>query len=198
MNKIPFDSISIRVEHNWDSLGPHVSISLLSANQIAPARSAEDILTERKLIFEIILLHDPGRPQAAAVEIILNVILLQHHFFENFGKGITAWVSRMFLCLRNRSRTGINEMPNGSVTTYQNKLLKRGTRATCLEQPEHTLHCHVHDLVGSFLAGCQMHNMRHAIKCFFHCFTVFNGAVNGLDTGIGYKFTMMAQRPDRK
>src|SRR5215211_6936838 len=191
MDKIPFDRIPIWVQHDRDGLGPHVSISLLSANQIAPARSAEDILTEGKLILEIILVHDPGRTQAAAIEIILNVILLQHHFFEDFGKGITAWVSRMFLCLRNRSRTGINEMPNGGVTTYQNKLLKRGTHATCLEQPEHTFHSHVHDLVGSFLAGCQMHNMRHAIKCFFHFLTVFNGAVNGLDTGIRYKFTMM-------
>ena len=122
--KFRLTGTAFRVEHDRDGLRPHIFIRLLRANQIPPAWSAKNILTEGKLIFEIILLHDPRRTQATAIEIILNVILLEHHFFEHFGKRITARIRRMFLSFSHWDGVRVNEMPNARIAANQNKLLE--------------------------------------------------------------------------
>ena len=65
-------------------------------------------------------------------------------------------------------------MSNADITTNENKLLECGTGTACFKQPEQPFHSHIHDLVWSFLAGCQMDDMRHPIQRLFNNFTVFD------------------------
>src|SRR5258708_4537758 len=89
---------------------------------VAPAGASEDVVSEGKRVFEVILLHNPRRTQAAAGEIILDEVLLEHNFFENFGEGIAAGVGGVLLLFRYRYGMGIEKMSQGGVAANQNDL----------------------------------------------------------------------------
>src|SRR5215207_4347722 len=97
----------------------------------------------------------------------------------------------MPLCLSHGFGTRVNKMSNGSITTYENKLMECGACATCFKQPEHAFYCHIHNLFGSFFNRCQMKNMCHAVHCFFHNFAMFNRAMNILYSFVRLQLAVM-------
>src|SRR5512145_1474005 len=92
----------------------------------------------------------------------------------------------------------INEMTHTRVATDQDELLKCRTGSARFKKPEQTFHCHIHDLIWSFLAGGKLHYVRHTFHCFFNHMAVFNGAVNILDSLVRFKITVMTQGPNCK
>ena len=77
--------LTIRVKHYGYGLTGFVGRGLFRGNQVTPNRPTEYVLAEREGILEIVLLHDPGSPQAATIEIVLGIVLFQHHLLQNLG-----------------------------------------------------------------------------------------------------------------
>ena len=63
----------------------------------------------------------------------------------------------MLLRLGDRDRVGIDEMADAGIAADQDELLEGRADAAGLQQPEQALDRHVHDLIGRFLAGRQVH-----------------------------------------
>jgi len=123
----------VRGEHNRDGAGAHVLVRPLGADQIAPAGSAEDILAEGQRVPEIVLLHDPGGAQAAAVQVVLNVILFQHDLLQDFREGVAAGIGGVPLLLGHRDRVGIEEVSQAGVAADEQELLEGGALAARLQ-----------------------------------------------------------------
>src|SRR5215207_7220700 len=104
----------------------------------------------------------------------------------------------MLLRLSHWFGTWINEMPNGGITTDQNKLLKCGAITAGFKQPEHAFYSHIHDLLGCLFYCCQMKDVCHTIHCFLYNFAMFNGAMNILYSFVRLQLTVMAQRPNHE
>jgi hypothetical protein len=83
MHKVALYRQALRIEHHWNSLRSEILIRSFGTNKIAPSWPAKHIFAKRKLIPEIVLLHDPRGAQAAPGQSILNVILLQNHFIQH-------------------------------------------------------------------------------------------------------------------
>ena len=81
MHEVALHRLTLGIKHDGDGLRSHVLSRLLCVDQVQPTRAAKYIGPEGELVFEIVFLHDPGRTQAASVEIILKIVLLQHDLF---------------------------------------------------------------------------------------------------------------------
>src|ERR1017187_5215539 len=77
MHKVALYRQALRIEHHWNRIAPEILIRLFGTDKIAPSWPAKHILAKRKLIPEIVFLHDPRRAQAAPGQSILNLILLR-------------------------------------------------------------------------------------------------------------------------
>lgn len=154
VDKIAFHRGAGGIKHHGYCAVLAVSIGALRTNQITPARAAEDVFAEGKGKFEIVLLHNPRSAETAAVQAVLNEILFEHHFFEDFGECVTAGIGGELLLFGDRDRMRIKEMADGTIAAQQNELLERGTDAALFEEPEQALYGDVHNVFGSFLAGC--------------------------------------------
>ena len=110
-------------------MGGDVIIGGLSIYEVTPAWAAENIITKGELIFEVVFLHNPRGAEAAAVEVVLDVILFVHDFFEDFGERITTGIGTVLLLLSNRNGMRIDEMPHACITADEDKLLKSRTDA---------------------------------------------------------------------
>jgi hypothetical protein len=145
------------------------------------------------LIFEVILFHDPWRAQAAAIQVVLDVILLKHDFFENLGERVTALIGGMFLGFGDGDGMRINEMPHARVAADHDELLECGGGAAGFEQPEETFDRHIHNLLRRLFDGCEMQNMRDTVHCFFDEVAMLDGAVNVLNAWVRGEFAVVAQ-----
>ena len=130
---------------------------------ILPDRAAENIVAEGKRVFEVVLLHDPGRAQAAAVDVVLDAILLQHDLFEHLRQRVASRIGAMRRRFGDRSAVVVEEMADGGVAADQDELLRGRDAAERLEQPEQPLHRDVHDVVRRLLAGRQMDDVGDAV-----------------------------------
>src|SRR4030095_950052 len=107
----------------------------LLAHEIDPARAAEDVFAERLRVLEIILLHDPGRAQAATPEIILDVVLL-----EQLGERIAARIGAVTDGFGHGIGPLVEEMADAGVAADQDELLEGRALPARLEQPEKDPH----------------------------------------------------------
>ena len=97
VDEVAFHWLPIRVEHKRHCAALHIFFSSFRPHKVSPAWTAEHIVTERERILEIVLLHNPRRPQTAPREIVLDKILFQHHLFENFGERVATRISAVSL-----------------------------------------------------------------------------------------------------
>src|SRR4029077_15820585 len=88
VDEVALDRHAVGILHDRDGAALDVTVGRLRPYEIAPARPAEHVLAERQLIAEVVLLHDPRRAQAAAVHVVLDVVLLQHHFLEDLRQRV--------------------------------------------------------------------------------------------------------------
>src|SRR5204862_354326 len=80
---------AVGVLHDRNGARPGVVVGRLAPDEVAPARPADDLLAERQLVAEVVLLHAPRRAQAAAAHVVLDVVPLQHHLFEPLRQPVT-------------------------------------------------------------------------------------------------------------
>ena len=59
-------------------------------------------------------------------------------------------------------------MPHRGIAANQDELLEGRAGAALLQQPEQAFDRDIHYLVGTFLAGGAMHNVRHALHGRLH------------------------------
>ena len=140
-----------------------VRVGLLGADQVAPARPAEHVLAERELVLEVVLLHDPRRAQAAAVQVVLDAVLLEHHLLEHLRQRVAAGVGACASASRSRgSGADRRSGPTPASPPIRMNCSERRARAAGLEQPEQPLDRHVHDRLGRLLARRQVQHVRDA------------------------------------
>src|SRR6185437_4281086 len=156
VNEITPDRNSIGIQHDRHGARPDVLIRACRADDFSPSRPSKNVFSERQRILEIILLHDPRSPQAAAVKVVLDEILLEHDFFQNLRQCIATWIRGVLLLLGHRYRMWVEEMSDRAVSAEQEKLPKRRIAAALFEEPEEAFNRHIHDIVRSFLARCAM------------------------------------------
>ncbi len=162
VNEVALHRLAVGVQHHRHRAARGVAVGGRRADQIAPARSAEHVVSERQLGLEVVFLHDPRRAQAAAVQLVLDVVLLQHHLLEDLGQRVAAGVRAVRLRLGDRDRVRVEEVPHAGVAADQDELAKRLARARCLEQPEQAFDGHVHDRLRRLLAGRQVQDVGDA------------------------------------
>lgn len=164
VDEIAFDRLAGGVEHDGDGSGAAIFFGAMRFNQITPARATENIVTEGKLIFEVVFFHDPRGAQAAAIEVVLNVILFEHDFFEDFGEGVTTGIGGMFLGFGDGDRMGVDEMPHAGITTDEDELLEGGAGAGGFQEPEHAFDGDIHDVLRGFFAGGEVENVGDSVE----------------------------------
>ena len=99
VDEVAFHGFAGGIEHQGHGVALGVFGGVFGADESAPVRSTEDVFAERERIFEVVFFHDPRSAQATAGEIVLNKILFEHHFFQNFGERVAAGVGGVFLLL---------------------------------------------------------------------------------------------------
>jgi hypothetical protein len=166
----------LRVQHHGNGPRLHVFVGLLGTDEVAPAGAAENVLAEGELALEIVLLHDPGSPEAAAVQAVLDVVLLQQDFFEDLRKGVAARIGAVLLDLGHGVGVGIDEVADAGVAADQDDLPECRTGAAGLEQPEQALDGHVHDRLRALLAGGQVQHMGDPGHRLVHDCPMLDGA----------------------
>ena len=127
-----------------------------------PVRSAEEVVAEGQRVAEIVLFHDPWRAQAAAIEVVLDAELLQHHLFQNLGQRVAAGIGHVRRLFGDRPVVAVEKMADPGIAADQDELARGRAGAEFLEQPEQALDRDVHDVVGGFLAGGEMHDVGDA------------------------------------
>ncbi len=111
---------------------------------------------------EVVLLHDPGRAQAAAVQPVLNAKLREHHFLEYLRQRVAAGIGPVRRALGDRPVMFIEEMAHGRVPADQHELAGRGALTERLQQPEEPLTV-TSITVSPTPAGRQMHHVGDAV-----------------------------------
>ena len=117
VDEIAFYRLAGGIEHQRHGVALRVFVGGFGTDESAPLRASEDIFTKRKRIFEVVFLHDPRRAQTATNKIVLDEILLEHHFFQNFGERVTAGVGGVFLLLGDGDRVRIEEMADRTIAS---------------------------------------------------------------------------------
>lgn len=84
VDKISFHGLAIGIEHQRHCVRLPIFARAFGTDEVAPPGAAEDVVAERERVFEIVLFHDPRRPQTTSRKVVLNVVLLEHYFFQNF------------------------------------------------------------------------------------------------------------------
>lgn len=85
-------------------------------------------------------------------------------------------------------------MPDPRITADEDELLRSAAEAKPLKEPEQSLHRHVHDVVGRFLAGGEMHDMRDAIQRGRHDLAVGDRSARDFQALLGIQQSVVAQR----
>src|SRR5580658_234412 len=94
---------------------------------------------------EVVLLHDPRRPQATTGKLVLDVILLEDDLIQHLGQRVAAGIGAVLLRFGDGDRMGIDEVTDAVITADQDELLKGGTLAARLKQPEDAFYGDIHD-----------------------------------------------------
>ena len=162
VDKVPVDGLALGITEDGDRSGPFVVGGLFRLDEIAPARAAEDLLGEGQGVAEIVLFHDPGGPEAAGVEVVLDTVLLDKDLLENLGESVAARVGRVPLLFGDRHGMGIEEVPHAGVSTEEDELLEGLGTPGLLEDPEEPLDRDIHDVLGGLLAGGQVEDVGDA------------------------------------
>ncbi len=126
----------------------------------------------------------------------MDEVLLQHDFLENLREGVAARISAVLLFFRDWKRVGIEEMAQGSVAANEDDLLKRGTGAAGLQQPEQALHGHIDDIVWRFLAGRAMEHMSNTGYGLVHDSTIRNASLHNLHPRARMQNAIVTQSAD--
>ena len=84
MDKVAFHRLPVGIEHQRDRVRFYIFVRTLSTDEIAPARTPKDVISEGQRVLEVILLHNPWGTQTTSRQVVLNVVLLKHDFFQNF------------------------------------------------------------------------------------------------------------------
>jgi len=160
---------------------------------VAPAWRTEHVLAERELAPEVVFLHDPRRAEAAAGEIVLNVVLLEHHFFQNFGERVAAGVGGVFLLLGDGERVRVEEMADGAIAADQDELAEGFAGAGFFEEPEEAFDGDVDYFIGRFLAGSAMNDVGDAGHGAADDIAVGNIACDDFETITGNQRAIVAE-----
>ena len=142
-----------------------VCFGLFGTDEFGPFGAAKNIVAKREGVLEVVFFHNPRGAQAAAVEIVLDIVLFEQDFFEYFGECITACVGAVFLLFCDGHGVRIDKVAHACVATNKDELFEGATFSAGFEQPEETFDCDVHDAVGSFFAGGQMEDVGDAVHC---------------------------------
>jgi hypothetical protein len=128
----------------------------------------------------------------------LDVILLEHDFFEHFGEGVTAGVSRVALGFGDGDGLGIDKMPHARIAADHDELAEGGAGATGFEQPEQAFDGYIHDLLGRFFDGGKVQDVGNARDGVFGYFAVLDGAENRFEARVRVEGAVVAQGADAK
>ena len=197
MNEVPLHRPPVLVEHHRHRFSLDVGVRLFGADEVAPARPTEHILPERELVPEVVLLHDPRRPQTAVVEVVLQAVLLEHHFLEYLRQRVAAGVRRVRLCLGDGEGMRIEEVPDRRVSADEDEPPEGGTDAAGFEQPEEPLDRDVEDRFGRLLGRRQMNHVGGALRGGIHDAAVLDRAGDDLEPRFRLQQPVVAQRSDR-
>lgn len=152
VDEIAFYGFAGGIEHQGDGVALGVFVGVFWADEGAPVRAAEDVFAEGQRKFEVVFLHDPWGTETTAVETVLNVVLLEHDFFQDFGEGVAAGVGGVFLLLGDGKRVRVEEVADGAVAADQDELAEGLAGAGFYEEPKEAFDGDVDDVVGSFFA----------------------------------------------
>ena len=164
MDEVPLERLAVGVAEERHR--PVLVIALRrrpSGTIVLPDRPAEDVVAEGERVFEVVLLHDPRRAQAAAIDAVLDAELLEHHLLEHLRQRVAAGIGHVRRGLGDRAVVAIEEVADAGVAADQDELARGLALAELLEQPEQPLHRDVHHVVGRLLAGREMDDMGDAI-----------------------------------
>ena len=175
-----------------------VGVGLLGTDKVSPPRAAEDIVSERQLVPEVVLFHHPRRPQAADVQVVLDSVLLGHHLLQHLGQGVAARVGAVRLGLGHRHRVRVEEMPHPGVPADQDELPEHRARPAGLQQPEQALDRDIDDGLGCLLAGGQVQDVRHPVHRRLDGRALVDRSGHDLQPRTRLQDAVMAQRPDRE
>ncbi len=177
--------------------GPIAGVALCIGfgHQRLPVRPAENVVAEGEGISEVVLLHDPRRPQATPVDAVLDADLLQHHLFQHLGERVAAGIGGVRHLLGHRRFAAIEEMADAGIAADENELLRGRALAEGFEQPEQPLHGDVDDVVRRLLAGRQMHHMGDAGNRRLGHGALGDRATHDLDAIVLRDRPVMAERP---
>src|SRR5271168_5544825 len=134
MHEIALHCIPLWIEHQRHALAPHIFVSRARTDEFPPSWPAEHIFPERKRVLEIVLLHNPGRSQAAPRKTVLHVILLEHHLLEDFRKRVAAWIGTMLLLFGHRQFVRIIKMSQRRIPADHNNLPEGFAEPALLQQ----------------------------------------------------------------
>ena len=133
------------------------------AHLFMPARNAEYLGREAERMTQIIVRHDPGCPQAAALNSILDMRLGEENFFEHLGKGVAARCRRVRRRFVQGSSGGIEVVTDRGITTDQDEISSpvRARKASSSQNMPLTVTSITRS--GNFLPRGHMDHMRDAL-----------------------------------
>lgn len=197
VDEIAFYRFATGIEHQGHGVTLCVFVGAVGTDESAPIRASEDIFAKRQRVFEVVFLHDPRRAQTTADKIVLNVILLEHDFFQNFGERVTAGIGGVFLLLGDGKRVRIEEMTDGAIATDQNKLAERLAGAALFEQPEEAFDGDIDHVIGCFFAGRAMNDVGDAGHGAADDVAVGDIAGDDFEAIVGIKRAIVAEGANR-
>ena len=117
----------------------------------------------------------------------------EHHFFEHFRKRVAAGIGRVFLLFRYWECVRIKEMAHRAIAAEQDELFEGRADAALFQQPEKTFDRHVDHIVGRFLAGRTMDDVRNAGHGLAHGIAVGNISLKNFQSRSRFKQPVVTQ-----
>src|SRR5215213_668160 len=193
MHEITLEGMAFGIaQQRYGSLLP-TAIRDRFRHQGLPIGATEQVVAEGQREAEIVLLHDPRGPQSAPVDAVLNAELGEHHFFEDFGKSVTAGIGAMGCVLGHRPAMVIEEMSDSGIAADEDELPRSRTDAKSLKQPEHSLDSDIHHDFRYLLAGGEMDDMSYTGHRRCSTVAIGDGAGNDLQPVGWFKHSLMTQ-----